>query len=113
MLRVSGDVVAALSTAGRGKLAAEIAAATERDHPEAAEAAGGPEAFAAAAIDQAQALGLSTRGQIRAWARLRATHGAEVASLPWVAAVLEDSALTPSERLSLIEDRALMREARG
>ncbi|SEA13851.1 hypothetical protein [Rubrimonas cliftonensis] len=113
MLRVSGDVVAALSSAGRRKLAAEIAEATARDHPEAVESEGGPEAFAAAAIEQAQALGLTTRGRIRAWARLRATHGADVASLPWVSAVLEDSALTPDERLSLIEDRALMREARG
>lgn len=70
------------------------------------------EAFAQTSIREGKDIGLTTRGQIRAWARLRADYGPGLSGLDWVAPVLADDALEPSEKLAIIEERALMREVR-
>ncbi len=68
--------------------------------------------FAEESFSEARGLGLTIRAEVRAWTQLRAHHGPSLATLDWVAPVLADDALRPSEKLAVIDERALMRECR-
>ena len=90
----------------------ELGRMLQRDFPDAVSGGDEPlQAFVDASCDEAQSVGLRTEGQIRAWTQLRATHGSDLASLDWVAPVLDDPILTPNEKLALIDERATMLEA--
>lgn len=63
--------------------------------------------FVREAMAEARTQGLASRADLRSWVQLRAAHGADFTRQPWAAAVLADRALTPSERLSLLVERAV------
>ena len=59
------------------------------------------------ALAKGRGLGLTSRSDLRSWTQLCATHGLELERQPWATRVLTDSALEPSEKLSLLVERAV------
>lgn len=114
MLRIDPHQLDALRADRRAGFIAELAAMLRQDFParfpapdEGAPDPAGP--FAAAALQGAEAIGLSARREIRIFACLAAEEGLDWPEAGWAAPVLADDLLSPGQRLDICAERAVFR----
>lgn len=111
MIEISGSQLGALSGTTQQNFRDEMAELLGIRFPDSGDDDAKRRADVDAACEEAKELGLISREDTRSWIMLRAVHGPYLARLDWVKPVLEDSLLTPGERLSVIDERAVRIEA--
>ena len=112
MLVIREAQISALGDDGRRRFIEQMVRMVARDFPHVCEGQDAAQlpAWVEARYAEARAAGFENSSDLRAWIQLAATHGEDFVEMSWAAPVLSDSALTPNEKMSVLEERAVFAE---
>lgn len=110
MLIIRGVQISALGNDSWRRFIERMVRMVEQDFPHVCEGQDAARhlAWVEARYTEARVAEFEKYSHLRAWIQHAATHGEDFVQMPWAAPVLSDSALTADEKMSLLEERAVI-----